>query len=239
MRKHYEIKDIAFKGEVKMQSRTVTGYFSRFGNVDSDGDVLVKGAFTKTIKERGVDGANLILHLADHRLDTGNILGKPKLWEAEDGGMFETTISDTTKGNDILKLYRDGVINQHSFGFKTVRKSQKSGYNEISEVMIYEVSTVALGANSLTPFTGFKGLSHDDLLTQYNLLQKCYNDGDYSDDVFPILQAQIKEIKEHIVNEFIQLKQGTTTLPDQQDTTEPEQGQKLFDAVQLLTIKHF
>lgn len=237
MRRYFEVKGIEAKGEVKMQSRTVTGYFSRFGNVDSDGDMLIPGAFTKSIKERGTDGAGLILHLADHKLDTSNILGKPKLWEVADGGMFETTISDTTKGNDILKLYRDGVINQHSFGFKTVKNSQKSGYNEISEVMLYEVSTVALGANSLTPFTGFKGLGGEELLDKYNLLQKCYNDGDYSDEVFPILKAQINELKELIINEFIQLKQGTTTQPV--TTTEPGQEQKLFDAIQLLTIKHF
>lgn len=239
MKRFFEVKGIEAKGEVNIQSRTVTGYYSRFGNIDSDGDMLVPGAFSKTIKERGIEGSGLILHLADHRMDTDHVLGKPKLWEVADGAMFETTISDTTKGNDILKLYRDGVINQHSFGFKTVKNAQKSGYNEIQEVFMYEVSTVPLGANSLTPFTGFKGLDPEQLLERYNLLQKCYDNGDYSDEVFPILKAQLNEVKEQIVKEFIQLKQGTTTQPDPIDTTEPGQEQKLFDAIQLLTIKHF
>ena len=32
-------------------SRVITMYYSAFGNVDSDGDVIVPGAFTKTLKE--------------------------------------------------------------------------------------------------------------------------------------------------------------------------------------------
>ena len=239
MKRFYEVKGIECKGEVKMNSRTVTGYFSKFGNIDLDGDMLVPGAFTKTIKERGSEGANLILHLADHRIDTANMLGKPKLWEAADGGMFETTISDTTKGNDILKLYRDGVIDQHSFGFKTVKNSQKSSYNEISEVTMYEVSTVALGANPEARFTGFKGMNPEELLERFNLLQKCYNDGDYSDEVFPILKAQLNEIKEQIIHEYIQLK-SETTKPEQMSTTLPvESKDSVSDAIQLLILKHF
>lgn len=241
MKRFFEVKNIECKGEVKMNSRTITGYFSRFGNVDSDGDMLMPGAFVKSIKERGNEGAGLIVHLADHKMDTANLLGKPKLWEATDGGMFETTISDTTKGNDILRLYRDGVINNHSFGFNTTKNAQKGSYNEITEVKLYEVSTVVLGANSQTPFTGFKGLQPDELKERYDLLQKCWNDGDYSDEVFPLLKAQMKEIEQLIIKEFFEQKEtSTTTQPVTTVITEPEAGTKeLFDSIQLLTIKHF
>lgn len=236
--RYFEIKGIESKGEVKMDSRTITGYFSRFGNVDSDGDMLVPGAFDKTIKERGMEGLKLIKHLTDHRLDTDHIIGLPKLWEVQDGAMFETTVSDTTKGNDILKLYRDGVINQHSFGFKTLKEAKKSAYNEISEVQLFEVSTVVLGANSNTPFVGFKGMKADELIEQYNLLERCYRDGDYSDDVFPILKAQLAEIKEIIVNEYIKTKVNAITQPEQQATTEPI-GSEVKDKINLLLLKHF
>ena len=236
--RHFEIKGIDSKGEVKMDSRTITGYFSRFGNVDSDGDVLVPGAFQKTIKERGHEGTKLIKHLTDHRLDTDHIIGLPKVWEVADGAMFETTVSDTTKGNDILRLYRDGVINQHSFGFKTLKESKKSAYNEISEVLLYEVSTVVLGANSNTPFVGFKGLKPDELIERYNLLQKCYYDGDYSDDVFPILKAQLAEVKEMIIDEYIKTKENAITEPELPATTQPI-GSEVIDHIKLLTLKHF
>lgn len=233
----FEVKEIDSKADVSMSSRTITGYFSRFGNVDLQGDMLVNGAFEKSIKERGIEGTRLIKHCTDHKIDTDHLIGVPKLWEVSDGAMFETKVSDTVKGIDILKLYRDDVINQHSFGFKTLKSTRKSAYNEISEVYLFEVSTVVLGANSSTPFTGFKGLSPELLIDRYNLLQKCYNDGDYSDDVFPILKAQLAEVKEQIIEEYIKIKQATTQ-PEQMGTTEPERPD-LKSAITLLTIKHF
>lgn len=236
MKRFFEVKGVDSKGEVKMNSRTITGYFSRFGNVDSDGDMLVPGAFEKTIKERGQGG--LIKHLTDHRFDTDHLIGIPKVWEVSDGAMFETVVSDTTKGNDILKLYRDGVINQHSFGFKTLKESKKSAYNEISEVMLYEVSTVVLGANSETPFTGFKGMKGDELLQQYELLVKCYENGDYSDDVFPILKAQMDQIKEQMIFEYMQMK-TQTTQPERTATTEPESKDVWKEAISTLIIKNY
>lgn len=238
MSKFFSVKGVNSIADVDFKSRTVSGYFSRFGNIDSDGDVLMPGAFTKSIKERGADGANLIVHLADHKMDTENLLGKPKLSEVADGAMFNTNISETTKGNDILKLYRDGVINQHSFGFKTVKNQQKTGYNEIQEVFLFEVSTVVLGANSQTPFTGFKGeFKPDEIIETYKLLQKCYNDGDYSDEIFPILKAQIKQIEIDIVNLYIK-QQEVATQPVIIETTVPE-AKQLQEAILLLTTKHF
>lgn len=252
MKRYFQIKSIdVVASDVDLKSNTVTGYFSRFGNVDSDGDMLVPGAFTKSIKERGTDGANLIVHLADHKMDTGNLLSKPKLWEAKDGGMFESTISDTTKGRDILKQYRDGLINQHSFGFKTLKNTPKGSYNEISETMVYEISTVVLGANDQTPFTGFKGLKEDEILARYELLQKCWRDGDYSDEVFPIIKAQILEIEQEIIQRYISLKAIDTTLPvatvngeqiismmDRTHTTKPDGADNWKAAIQLIKLKN-
>jgi phage head maturation protease len=34
----------------------VTGYYSVFGNIDSDGDMIMPGAFLKTISENGPEG---------------------------------------------------------------------------------------------------------------------------------------------------------------------------------------
>jgi uncharacterized protein len=167
------IKDFDFK------SRTVTGYFSRFGNRDHDGDVMMPGAFSRSIEMRGAGSRNMIPHLADHMMDTSNLLAKPKLYEKADGGFFESSISDTNKGLDILKQYRDGLINQHSFGFKILRHEDKEGHREIKEVLLYEVSTVVLGANENTPFEGFKSFTKPQLLERYNTLQKFYRNGDY------------------------------------------------------------
>jgi HK97 family phage prohead protease len=225
MKRFYEIKDLYsadFKSmieDVDMKSRTVTGYFSRFGNVDHDGDMLVNGAFTKSIKERGFEGKNIIPHILDHEIhETLKQLSKPKLFEKADGGFFESTVSDTSNGLDTLKLYRDGVINQHSFGFKTIRKETKGNYVEIKEVLLYEISTVPLGANDNTPFTGFKSMSKPDILNRYNVLTKAFKDGDYTDDTFQILEAQIKQMEQNMLELFI----AETKTTEPVATTQPE-----------------
>lgn len=232
MKTFYEIKNIFCDDfvdtkmihDVDMKSRTVTGYFSRFGNVDYDGDIIIPGAFTKSIKERGNEGKNLIPHILDHDIHlTLKMLSKPKLYEKADGGFFESPISDTQNGIDTLKLYRDGVINQHSFGFKITRKEDKGGTREIKEAVIYEISTVTLGANDETPFTGFKSMTKPQLVDRYTLLKKCYTDGDYSDEVFPILEAQIKQIEQDLLQIFLKNEHETqTTAPIVTTVTQPE-----------------
>lgn len=225
MKRDYEIKSIA--AEVKdfdFKSRTVTGYFSRFGNVDSDGDMLMPGAFVKSIKERGTDGKNIIPHISDHIMTLDNVLAKPKLYEVADGGFFESTIVDTTKGIDRLKQYRDGLIDQHSFGFRTIQKQDKSNYTEIKEVFLYEISSVVLGANENARFSGFKSMSKPQIIDRYNLLTKCFKNGDYTDEYFYILEAQIKQMEKEIVELFVkeQSNDTETTLPKVVTITEPE-----------------
>lgn len=235
--RYFEMKSVSKSlDDVDVKNRIVTGYFSRFGNEDSDGDVIVAGAFKKTIRERGQDGRNLIVHLADHWMNTDHLLGKPKLYERKDGGYFETPFSDTQKCIDTLKLYRDGVLDQHSFGFRTTKWEEKKSYREIQEVMIYEISTVVLGANDNTPFTGFKSMTKPELHERYKTLSKAFYGGDYSDEVFPIIEAQIKQLE----YEIAQLAISDTTEPVR-STTQPElKEDDLLDLAigkQLLTLK--
>jgi len=61
VRNYFEVKQSGTVQDVDLKSRTVTGYFSKFDNIDSDRDMIVYGAFSKTIKERGQEGAMLAL----------------------------------------------------------------------------------------------------------------------------------------------------------------------------------
>jgi phage head maturation protease len=60
--------DYSIKGaDIDASKGIVTGYFAAFNNKDSDGDIIVKGAFAKTIKERGPQSSKpRIKHLLDH-----------------------------------------------------------------------------------------------------------------------------------------------------------------------------
>lgn len=212
-----EYKSIIAKvGDIDVKGQRVAGYFSVFGNMDSDGDVLMPGAFAKTISERGPRGTNQIPHLLQHKTDKP--LGKPDILEERPfGGYFESSIIDTEYGIDTIKFYAAGVYNEHSFGFQTIasRDAEREGKycREISEVKLWEISTVTFGANDLTRFEGFKSMNKADkvdaIMERMEVLTKAITD--YR------LSAQGQEF---IQIGFIQLRDLLKSL---NDDMEPEQ----------------
>lgn len=158
--------------DVDTESGVVSGYFSTTGVWDDVGDMIMPGAYTKTIMERGAAGANRIKHLYMH--EPFYPLGVPELSEDDLGLKFSTKISQTSFGKDVLKLYQDGVITEHSIGFDIPRgKSAVTGPEEdeptvngypkrkIYEICLWEGSSVIWGANPLTPTTDVKSMDRE------------------------------------------------------------------------------
>lgn len=155
--------------DVDSESGIVCGYFSTTGVWDDVGDMIMPGAYAKTIQERGQAGANRIKHLYMH--EPFYPLGVPELQEDSIGLKFSTRISKTSYGQDVLKLYQDGVITEHSIGFD-IPKGKSSvaapedmeptvnGFpkRKIYEVVLWEGSSVIWGANPLTPTTDVKSM---------------------------------------------------------------------------------
>lgn len=195
----YQVKNItAAVVDVDESKRVVTGYFSQFGSVDSDNDMIMPGAFTKTIQENGADSMRpRIVHLYQH--DVQKPLGKPRVLREDDKGLyFETEIIETTYGSDVLKLYAAGVINEHSIGFNTVKAEPENGYNKIYEVRLYEGSTVTFGANPNTPFLGFKGWARETAVDSLRKFQKAVRNGTFTDETFELLEIQLKQLEQYV-----------------------------------------
>lgn len=147
-----------------ISGRTVTGIFSVFGNVDSYGDIIMPGAFSKTLRERG----NKIVHLWQHDFWSPPIavindireIGKDALPEGirrdypEATGAMEVTRTyvDTPRANEVLTLLQAGVPLEMSFAFDPIQIAydDKTGTRLLKEVKLYEVSDVLWGANSAT-----------------------------------------------------------------------------------------
>ena len=148
--------------EIKsVKGRTVTFYASAFGNKDLDGDIIRRGAFAKSIREKGPTGTGTIRHLAQH--DTKTIIGRIlRIEEDATGLLVESTLLNTSAGNDYMALYGADVL-QHSIGFVVPTGGQRSTSdgNEITEIDLYEVSAVTWGANPNTPTVGIKSRSPD------------------------------------------------------------------------------
>ncbi|MCT4135046.1 HK97 family phage prohead protease [Elizabethkingia anophelis] len=182
-----ELKNSGSVKDVDVKSRIVTGYLSAFDNIDHDNDIIVKGAFTKSINER----FNNIFFLYQHNWEKP--LGKfNKLVEDEKGLYFEAEIVETSYGIDQLKLYESGLVNEHSIGFQTIKSdTATSGTRTIKEVKLYEGSAVTLGANSQTPFTGFKSQFKDANDTISRII-KLMKNGNLTDDTFDQLEIALK-----------------------------------------------
>jgi uncharacterized protein len=185
-----ELKNNGSVKDVDVSQRKVSGYLSSFDNVDSDNDIIVKGAFSKSITER----KNKIFFLQQH--DWSRPLGKfTTLVEDEKGLYFEAEIVQTSYGIDQLKLYESGLVNEHSIGFQTIKADKaSSGVRTIKEVKLYEGSAVTLGANSNTPFTGFKSelKNQTDTINKIVMLMK---NGDLTDETFSQLEIALKMLQ--------------------------------------------
>ena len=143
--------------DVDSKKGIVTGYFSHFNNVDSDGDIIRPGAFTKTIREAGPQSTQpRIKHLFNH--NPAQPLGKlTDLKEDATGLYYESQIGTHTLGNDFVKMVESGLITEHSIGFKTIKSTslKDTGGEDMTELKLWEGSSLsAWGSNELTPITG-------------------------------------------------------------------------------------
>jgi HK97 family phage prohead protease len=202
--KQYSVKDIMNGVEdVDKESRKVKAVWARMSNVDLDNDIISPAAFTKTINERGPQGKNLIWSLVDHRTSMKYALGKPKeLYVEGDALIAVTEVIETEMGEDMLKLYEAGLINQHSIGFSTIKSEMdnSTGIRTITELMLYEGSAVLWAANPETPTISiYKGMEPEVVKETLNgrleKLIKAFKHGTFTDETFSLLEIEIKQIQ--------------------------------------------
>lgn len=140
-----------FKVDTSSSDWIVEGYASTFGNMDSYGDIIQKGAFKKTIRERGRKGEVKVLW--EHFEPMGLPVEKDGLAEDDYGLYTRSRISKTDTNRERLQLMKDGVVDKMSIGFTIPEGKSKwnADYTErqIKEVILYEYSMVMFPANEL------------------------------------------------------------------------------------------
>ena len=209
--------------DVSPQSRTVKAVWSRMNNVDLDNDIIVPEAFTKTLKERGPQGKNMIFSLVDHKADMHHVIGKPsELYVEGDKLVAVTKIVPTAMGQDVVKLYEAGLINQHSIGFSTIKQAEEvSGPRVIKELKLYEGSAVLWGANPETPTIGVKSIDIEVLSLRLESLKKAFKNGSFTDETFAFIGNEIKRIEQGLLD-----TQSATAM---ESTNEDEQVLKAIN----------
>lgn len=131
-------KDFRFELKAVNEDGTFEGYLSVFDVVDLGGDLVEKGAFTKTIKE--AEGG-FVPMLWQH--DSSKPIGKLFLSEDEYGlkvkGELTLAVSQAQEAYALLKA---GVIRGLSIGYKAIRKQMEKGVRHLKEVKLFEGSVV-------------------------------------------------------------------------------------------------
>lgn len=174
----------------------VKGYGSIFGNVDSDGDIINKGAYKKTIQENG----SRVKYLYQHNMDKP--IGKMvHLEEDEKGLVFEAQVPKTRLGMDVIELMKAGVITENSVGILPIQKSMSGQYREINEVKLFEVSAVTLAANDQAMIVDVKGNNDPEkIFKRFDNMAKLIRKGDISDELGYALEAEIYKLKSLYIN---------------------------------------
>lgn len=149
-----ERKTLTFRTEEYDEEQGVfSGYASVCGNIDSGGDIMEPGAFTKTIAE----GWERVKILALHN-DCWLPIGRPLELREDSNGLFiKAKVSDTSMGRDIKVLLKDGVLNELSIGYDpVVFDYDESGIRHLREVKLWEVSVVTWAMNPEAVITDYK-----------------------------------------------------------------------------------
>lgn len=142
-----------FRVEIKKieEDGTFEGRLAVYGNIDVGGDIVKRGAFTKTVKESGGEIPLLWQH------DSKQPIGLLGLSDSEDALIVKGRILlDVARGMEAYLLLKNKIIKGLSIGFEAIKKSFKDGVRHLEEIKLYEGSIVTFPMNPLAIVTSVK-----------------------------------------------------------------------------------
>jgi len=152
----FGVRELKFADDAT--TRTFAGYGSVFDTVDDYGDVVVKGAFKKTLREAKKNGRwpKMLAQHGGGWSGTGQDLMPIGVWtklEEDDKGLYvEGKLSDTPRGNEAYVLLKDGALDAMSIGYTaktyTVGTKPEEPRRTLKEIELWEVSLVTFPANA-------------------------------------------------------------------------------------------
>ncbi|MCC0809056.1 HK97 family phage prohead protease [Methylobacterium sp. W2] len=132
--------------EVAADTRTIKGYASVFGDVDSYGDTIVKGAYSATIKANKTGLPMLWQH------NTDNLIGRwTSLKEDDKGLIVEGRLTPGhSMAEDVYASLKNGDVDGMSIGFSIPAggaSERGDGVRVLKKIDLREVSVVVMPAD--------------------------------------------------------------------------------------------
>lgn len=209
----YSLKNAFQVKDLDQSQRIVSMYLSKFDNMDSDFDIIRRGAFAKSISERGPETLSnrKIAFLRHH--DWEQQIGKfLQLTEDDYGLLGVAQLGRSTAGEDAFRDYEDGIIKEHSIGFQYIadktnfvedRSIEAGGFYDISEIKLFEGSAVTFGSNEMTHVVDVKGEQKIELIEklkkELNTSIKAVSNGKGSDERLHKLEMKIKHLTSRLI----------------------------------------
>ena len=253
----YQVKsNLANYKELDESSRIIRAVVNTYNYFDSDSDVLANNCAKISLEQRGSksDAHDKILHALFH--DLTRLPGK-SMEEAEitlKGNKVlyaESYLPETTLGEDTLINYKANIYNQHSIGFRykdieyvekdtdqwtriinkliNPEEAEAKGYLfYVKEIELFEWSTVAFGANKLTPYLGIKSTNKNvqlsNLYTKLDELIKQSKKGIKDKKIFDLQYLQIKQMIKEVLFEEPTIKEANKPS----DVVIPKQNRRIY-----------
>ncbi len=130
-----------FQGDRLVQTENrIGGYASLFGLKDEQGDIVVKGAFEKSLMERGIKGVKM---LWQH--DPAQPIGYWTTIQEDAKGLYVegVILDDLAKGKEALSLLKARAVTGLSIGYRTlVSGNTKSRERILKSLDLWEISLV-------------------------------------------------------------------------------------------------
>lgn len=118
-----------------------SGYASLFGRVDLGKDVIERGAFARSLRDRGPKNIRMLF-----QHDPNEPIGVWTEIKEDARGLFVRgrLTTDVARAREVLSLMRGGALDGLSIGFRTVRarKDADAGVRRVLEADLWEISVV-------------------------------------------------------------------------------------------------
>ena len=187
------------------------GYASTFGNIDSMGDTIMKGAFADTITDR----QHPVLMLANH--SSSFAIGKWLELSEDDTGLY--CMGELTPGNSIASnVYasmRHGAISGLSIGFRIPvdgAEEIESGGRRISKVQLEEISVVGFPADSDARISIVK--NEIESIESIRDCEVLLRDAGFSRSMAKAFISQLRPLYQREADEELQRKQAQSAALD-------------------------
>jgi len=133
------------------------GYASLFGALDDGGDMVMPGAFAKSLAKRGRDGVRMLFqHDPKEPVGTWEVLREDATGLWAEGRL----VPGVPRADALRRLIAAQAIDGLSIGFRTVRSTRdKGGPRKLWQIDLWEVSIVAfpmLAGARIAPPAGSK-----------------------------------------------------------------------------------